>query len=123
MSNADSQSRRSAAWVIAIIVISMTAAIVVTWRAPGLSLYARDALMRARGVTPPAPEIVIVAIDETSVKRFGRFPWPRALMAQALDKIAAAQPKAMAINVLFSDPTVEADDAALAGAIKRAGNV
>jgi len=110
-------------WVIAIVIISMAAAMAVTWRAPGLSLYARDALMRARGVTTPPPEVVIVAIDEASVKRFGRFPWPRTMMAQALTQIAAAQPKAIAINVLFSDPTVEADDAALAGAIRRAGNV
>ncbi len=110
-------------WAIAIIVVSMVAAMAVTWRAPGLSLYARDALARARGAMPPPPEVVIVAIDEASIKRFGRFPWPRSVMAQALDRIAAAQPKAIALSVLFSDPTVEADDAALAGAIKRAGNV
>lgn len=123
MNNVASQSGRSATWVIAIIIVSMVAAIVVTWRAPGLSLYARDALARARGTLPPAPEIAIVAIDEASIKRFGRFPWPRSIIAQALDRIAAAQPKAVALSVLFSEPTVEADDVALVSAIKRAGNV
>src|SRR5262249_32444007 len=66
---------------------------------------------------------VIVAIDEASIKRFGRFPWPRTLVAQALERLSAAHPKVIALNVLYSDPTNEADDAALAEAIKRAGNV
>src|SRR5262249_21180385 len=65
----------------------------------------------------------IVAIDEASVKRFGRFPWPRRLMAQALQKISEAHPKVIAIHALYSEATNEADDAALAEAVKRAGNV
>ncbi len=123
MSNADLKSGRSALWVIAVIIVSMLAAMFVAWRAPGLSLYARDALVRARGVIPPPSEVMIVAIDEASIKRFGRFPWPRTVIAQALDKIAAAHPKAIGINVLFSEPTIEADDLALVDSIKRAGNV
>ena len=116
-------SFRTIIWVIAIIVISTLAAVVVMWRAPALKLAARDALVRARGTSSPPDEIVIVAIDEASIKRFGRFPWPRRLMAQALDKISGARPKVIAAHALYSDPTSEADDAALAEAVKRAGNV
>jgi len=116
-------SRRTAVWVIAIIVISTVAAVVVMWRAPALSLAARDALVRAHGTAPPPDEVVIVAIDEASIKRFGRFPWPRGLMAQALRRLSAGRPKVIALNVLFSDQTNEADDALLAEDIKRAGNV
>jgi PAS domain S-box-containing protein len=116
-------SGRTIIWAIAIIVISTAAAAVVTWRAPALKLAAHDALVRARGTARPPDEVVIVAIDEASVKRFGRFPWPRRLMAQALQKLSDAHPKVIAIHALYSDPTDEADDAALAEAIKRAGNV
>src|SRR6266542_1139266 len=116
-------SFRTIIWAIAIIVISTLAAMVVMWRAPALKLAARDALVRARGTAAPPDEVVIVAIDEASVKRLGRFPWPRHLMAQALNKISDARPKVIAIHALYSDPTNEADDAALAEAIKRAGNV
>ena len=116
-------SVRTITWAIAIIVVSTLAATVVMWRAPALKLAARDALVRARGTATPPDEVVIVAIDEASVKRFGRFPWPRRLMAQALDKLSGARPKVIAIHTLYSDPTNEADDAALAEAVKRAGNV
>src|SRR5215475_10476519 len=109
-------SLRTIIWGIAIIVISALAATVVMWRAPALKLAARDALVRARGTAAPPDEVVIVAIDEASVKRFGRFPWPRRLMAQALNKISDARPKAIALNVLYTDPTNEDDDAALAEA-------
>src|SRR5262252_3824 len=116
-------SLRTIIWAVAIIVISTLAAIVVMWRAPALKLAARDALVRARGTERPPDEVVIVAIDEASIKRFGRFPWPRRLMAQAITKISDARPKVIAIHALYSDYTNEADDGALAEAIKRAGNV
>jgi signal transduction histidine kinase len=116
-------SRRLAGWVTVIVVVSVAAAMTVTWRAPALNQLAHDALARARGPTKPPPEIVIVAIDEASVKRYGRFPWPRTLMAQALDKLSAARPKVIALTVLFSDPTNERDDGALVEALRRAGNV
>jgi signal transduction histidine kinase/CHASE2 domain-containing sensor protein len=86
-------------------------------------MSARDWMMRQRGPLPPPDDIVIVAIDEPSLKRFGRFPWSRSLMAQALDSLTDARPKAIALDVLYVEPTNEADDAALASAIKRAGNV
>jgi PAS domain S-box-containing protein len=116
-------SFRTIIWAIAIIVISTLSAMLVMWRAPALKLAARDALVRARGTSSPPDEVVIVAIDEASIKRFGRFPWPRRLMAQALDKISGAHPKVIAVHALYSDPTNEADDAALAEAIMRAGKV
>ena len=111
-----------AAWIIAIIIVSTMVAIVFYWRAPGLNFYARDRLMQARGPIPPPDDIVIVAIDEASIARFGRFPWQRGLTAHALDAISSAQPKAIALDILYSETTTSADDAALADSIKRSGN-
>jgi PAS domain S-box-containing protein len=118
-----SNSGRAIAWAIAIAIISTVAAMVVTWRAPALKVAARDALVRARGTAKPPDEVVIVAVDEASVKRLGRFPWPRRLMAEALHRLSDARPKVIALNLLYSDPTNDDDDAALAEAVKRAGNV
>src|SRR5262245_18586149 len=109
-----SNSLRTIIWAIAIIVVSTLAAIVVMWRAPALKLAARDALVRARGTERPPDEVVIVAIDEASIKRFGRFPWPRRLMAQALTKISAARPKVVEIHTLYSATSNEAYAPALA---------
>ena len=41
----------------------------------------------------------------------------------AIDAIAAAQPKAIAVDVLYADPTSETDDSTLARSIQQAGNV
>jgi len=114
---------KGAFWAVALVLLSATLALWIVWRAPGLEMSARDYLMRQRGLLQAPDDIVIVAIDELSLKRFGRFPWPRSLMARALDSLKNARPKAIALDVLYVEPTVKADDAALASAIKRAGNV
>ena len=47
---------------------------------------------------------VIVAIDEVSLGRFGQWPWPRTLIAQLIDKLGAARPAAIGVDVLFPEP-------------------
>jgi signal transduction histidine kinase/CHASE2 domain-containing sensor protein len=110
-------------WALAIVVVSACLGVIVDWRAPGLARYTRDWLVRARGPLPVPDDIAIVAIDESSLMRFGRFPWSRMVMARTVDQLAAARPKAIAIDVLFADPTIPEDDDALAESIGRAGNV
>jgi CHASE2 domain-containing sensor protein len=107
----------------AIVVVSALLGTFVCWRAPGLDQYMRDWMVQARGPLAAPDDIAIVAIDEPSIDRFGRFPWSRALSAHAIDAIAAAQPKAIALDVLYVDPTSEADDSTLARSIHQAGNV
>src|SRR5450631_310036 len=94
----------------AVVVASALLGTLVSWRAPGIDQYMRDWMTRARGPLPAPDDIAIVAIDEPSITRFGRFPWSRALLARAIDTIAAAQPKAVAVDVLYADPTSDPDD-------------
>jgi signal transduction histidine kinase/CHASE2 domain-containing sensor protein len=107
----------------AIVIASALLGTFVSWSAPGIDQYMRDWMIRARGPLPAPDDIVIVAIDEPSIASFGRFPWPRSLTARAIDAIAAGQAKAIAVDVLYTDPTTEADDSALARSIHQAGNV
>src|SRR5262249_16393774 len=113
----------SIASTLAIIAVSALLGMFIDWRAPGLDRYAQDWLMRARGTLPAPDDIVIVAIDEPSIAQLGRFPWPRSLMARVIDGLALAQPKAIALDVLYTDPTTNEEDGALAQAIARAANV
>ncbi|NOT60178.1 MAG: CHASE2 domain-containing protein, partial [Acidobacteria bacterium] len=119
----DRNHLRPAAQYGAFVLLAAVLGVIVAWRAPSLGLQAGDALVRARGTVAAPNDIVIVAIDEACLARYGRFPWARTLLAQVLDKVAATQPRAIALDVLFSDVTNEADDAVLASAIQRAGNV
>src|SRR5438445_12285195 len=99
-----------AAWILTILIVSASAGMLVDWNAPGLGRYARDWLVRARGPLPVPDDIAIVAIDEASMARFGRFPWSRQVIARTIDALAAAHPKVIALDVLFTDPTTQDDD-------------
>ena len=48
--------------------------------------------------------VVIVDIDEPSLAAYGQWPWPRTLVAQLLDKLFEWQTKAVAFDVVFSEP-------------------
>ena len=49
-------------------------------------------------------DIVVVAIDEGSLKEFGRWPWSRALMAELVNEILNSDPKVLAVDIFFSEP-------------------
>jgi CHASE2 domain-containing sensor protein/signal transduction histidine kinase len=79
-----------------------------------------DALV-ARTAVPASEDIVIVAIDDESILRLGRFPWDRTLHARMLDKLTDAGARAILYDVLFVEPGQ--GDAALGKSVKMAGPV
>jgi HD-GYP domain-containing protein (c-di-GMP phosphodiesterase class II) len=46
---------------------------------------------------------VVVALDDESLARFGRWPWPRALVARLLARIAAQHPASVGIDAIFAE--------------------
>ena len=98
----------------------------------GLELRSLDARFAARGIALPASadKIAIVGIDQNSLGRIGRWPWPRASHARLIDKLRAAGARVIALDLDFSDRQnpgangqLSADDRALIQAAARAGNV
>lgn len=71
----------------------------------------------------PDPSISIVAIDDASLTQIGRWPWPRTVHAEIIDKLKAAGASVIGYDVNFPEPSTETDDRELARAIKEAGNV
>ena len=69
--------------------------------------------------SPAADSVVLLAIDDETVSRYGRLPLNRAVIAEALNRIASAGPKALAVDMLLSEKTRETDDAKLADAFSR----
>ncbi|HUL56874.1 MAG TPA: adenylate/guanylate cyclase domain-containing protein [Usitatibacter sp.] len=70
--------------------------------------------------------ITIVGLDDASVQAIGmQMPFPRGLNAQLIDKLNEAGAMVIAFDMLFDQPSREgdADDAAFARAIAKAGNV
>jgi len=73
----------------------------------------------------PADDIVIVAIDEQSLRELGRWPWSRRTHAELIRKLSAAGAKAIALDIVFAEPdaTDPAADAELAVALADHGRV
>ena len=70
-----------------------------------------DLVVKNRIVQPaPDPDIVIVDIDERSLSamagEYGRWPWPRQVLGEFVEHVARQGPKAIVLDVLFSDPDV-----------------
>lgn len=57
-----------------------------------------------RGARNPAADIVIVDIDEASIKHFGRWPWTRTVHAAFVDKVTAMGAKVIMFDSLFTEP-------------------
>ena len=68
-------------------------------------------------------DIVLVAVDEASLARLGRWPWSREIHARLIDTLCAAHPAAIGFDIAFSEAQSLAADQALARAIRRCGKV
>ena len=49
-----------------------------------------DAMFRLRGQRPTSGQVVIVDIDEPSLKEYGQWPWPRNKVAELTRRISVA---------------------------------
>ncbi|WAO16484.1 CHASE2 domain-containing protein [Pseudomonas aeruginosa] len=81
---------------------------------------------RLRNLAPLTvdPRILVVAIDDRSLESLGRWPWPRSVHAELLDRLAAAGARSVLLDVIFSEPSSNPDsDRQLARSLCRAGNV
>ena len=47
---------------------------------------------------PPEPQVVIAAIDEESIEKYGLFPWSRKVLAKFVDATATHKPAAIAFD-------------------------
>jgi adenylate cyclase len=66
-----------------------------------LKLY--DLKFLYRGARPPAPQIALVAVDDESVKKVGRWPWSREVIAQLISRIKEAEAKVIGLDIVFAE--------------------
>jgi adenylate cyclase len=71
-----------------------------------LEFKAYDLKMSLRGTRPVSDRVVIVAIDEHSLKREGRWPWPRARLAKLVDKLTESGVAVIGMDILFPEKDV-----------------
>ncbi len=89
-----------------------------------MELRTVDWRFHLRGPLAPHPDIVLVTIDEASLDKVGKWPWPRQLFARLTRQLTAARARAIVYDVFFIEPEADpASDAAFVEAVASAGNV
>ncbi len=66
----------------------------------GIENFFEDVLVSPK---PVRSDIVILAIDSESIHRIGQWPWPRAVFAKALTELEKNSPRALGIDIVFSE--------------------
>ncbi len=93
----------------------------VLWRWDNL-LYDAHLSFWTRAVSD---EIIIVAIDDESLRNLGRWPWSRSTHASLIDKLELDSPRAIGLDIIFSEPDASnpQSDVLLAQAMQASGKV
>jgi len=88
-----------------------------------LELKFYDLRFRSRGAEKPGDEIVIVKIDEESIRTIGRWPWSREHWAKLIERLTEWGAKVIGIDAIFAENESTAADSQLARAIDESGSV
>ena len=70
----------------------------------GLELKFYDIRMKLKDIPANTENIVLVDIDDDSIDKLGRWPWPRSQIVKAINKISEAGPKLIGLNIMYSEP-------------------
>ncbi len=90
------------------------------WLFTVLDLKVIDAFFVLRGNSSPPSDVIIVAVDEKSINRIGRWPWSREATAKLVGSLKPA--RVAAYDIVFADPQNASVDKALGNAVKDADN-
>jgi serine phosphatase RsbU (regulator of sigma subunit) len=106
---------RKAGWAVLTCILVAEIFAGALFSAPRLALF--DSYERTLPRLRHAHPVVIVAIDDASLRRIGQWPWPRQTLAALLRRILNAQPVAVGFDMVFSEP----DRSSPGEWVKRAG--
>ena len=110
-------SRLTKGWLLlALIGTALVVALILTRATERIDYIVYDHALSASDRASP-DDIAIVAIDNRSLEAIGRWPWPRSLHADLLNRLADMRPRSIGYDVLFIEPSP--DDRMLADAVRR----
>jgi len=120
-------NQRGRALKTVLIGLAAVAALTVINRNPNgplqhLELIAEDLIVYSRAAASPTGMVAIAAIDEKSIAKFGRWPWPRSIHARLVEALNSYGVRAIGFDDLLSesDPA-DTDRALIAGQLRSAG--
>lgn len=117
-------SRRNLAY-IAVVAGCFAAGTLAGWTALAARVdhYAYDLMTQMTPVKTAVPQSVVVAIDEETLRARGGMRSIRPILTETLQQISAAQPQAVALDVLLADKSDDTEDANLEAALHNTKNL
>ncbi len=106
-----------------LLLLSLVAALSMTYPVEELSRRLSDIYFRVRRPLPTSNSVALVLIDDFSLSRYGRWPWPRSLLARLVRATTTQRPAAIGLDILLSEAEDTRNDDDLAQAFREAGNV
>lgn len=106
-----------------LLLLALVLALSMTSPVTTLNLKLSDLYFRMRRPGPVSSKVALVLIDDATLGRVGRWPWPRHRLAQLIRAVTAQHPQAIGLDVLLPEPEDERNDAELAAAIAAAPNL
>lgn len=113
-------------WPVAACLLALLLVVAASFSRPwhALEFKTFDVLTAIAAPKRSALPVVILAIDEPSFQALQHaWPFPRSLHAALLDRLHADGAAAVGLDIVFADPSAEAEDLALERAIARAAPV
>ena len=92
----------------------------------GFGEIAEDYLRTVRNSLHPhkaSGQIVVVKVDDRSLREYGNWPWPRSQHARLVDRLTAAGAHRIFFDINFSYPSEPREDRAFAEALRRSNRV
>ncbi|WP_374311181.1 CHASE2 domain-containing protein [Dongia sp.] len=63
-----------------------------------------DVFQRIEPRTYVETPVRVIDIDDTTLQRYGQWPWPRSLTADLIERLAKAGASAIAVDIVFAEP-------------------
>jgi len=86
--------------------VTLLVSILLLWRptfTEFMELKVYDLKFRVRGPQPASQEVVILGIDDDSLKAVGRWPWSRDDMARLVSRLQEAGPRVIVLDIIFAE--------------------
>lgn len=117
--SASARLRRFGAAAVALLV-AVASWLVLVWAQPawlqGLQERSTDGVWRLLADKADERRLILVDIDENSLREVGPWPWPRGTQARLLDRLSAGGASQQVLDIVFADS--RPDDAALLRAVQ-----
>jgi signal transduction histidine kinase len=111
---------KQASLYVSVLAAAFVLAMAASWSEPGALAdgNAYDWMFRLLRPSSPRPQTVVLAIDEETLQAGGGVRRMRTILAAALERLRAAEPRAVAVDLVLADPGEEAEDQRLEDALR-----